>query len=180
MPKIYTKTGDTGQTGLLGGSRVSKDSARIEAIGSVDEANASIGKAISYCKDAELGGLLKSLQRDLFDSGAILADPKKEAGIEGARIAELEKTIDAYEGKLEPLTAFILPGGSALGASLHLARVVCRRAERRVVALSHSEQVHPSIIIYLNRLGDLLFVLARHANSKEGKKEEEWHKQPPT
>jgi len=177
MPKIYTRTGDRGETGLLGGSRVPKDSARIEAIGSVDEANASIGKAISYCKDTELGNLLKSLQRDLFELGAMVANPKKEEAVAGEKIAGLEKTIDSYEAKLEPLTAFILPGGSPLGASLHLARVVCRRAERRVVALSHSGQVDNSIIIYLNRLGDLLFVLARYANKSAGEKEEIWHKE---
>jgi cob(I)alamin adenosyltransferase len=176
MAKIYTRTGDGGETGLLGGVRIEKDAPRIEAIGSVDEVNASIGMARAYCKEPKVGAILGAIQSELFDIGAELASPHKPAAFHTDKAAELEQLIDRFDSELEELTQFILPDGSILGSSLHLARVVCRRAERRVIALSRKEKLNPAIKIYLNRLGDLLFVLARYANKKAGITEEVWKK----
>jgi len=180
--KIYTKTGDTGETGLLGGGRVRKDHGRVAAYGDVDETNAAIGVARSVEPQDFETALLESIQRDLFAIGGQLAapDPAKvakalsKAVIDDARVTVLERAIDAAEAGLPPLQSFVLPGGSAKAAALHLARTVCRRAERSVVALSHSDTIKPVIIQYLNRLSDLLFTLARRANAQAGQGDVAW------
>lgn len=179
--KIYTKTGDQGQTGLIGGTRVPKDHARVAAYGDIDELNAAIGLAKAHTRDARLSTLLGEIQRDLFALGAQLADPtakvgakKAKAAITAARIRRLEKAIDSREAALPPLTAFILPGGAPLGASLHLARTICRRAERAIVTLARGEAVDARVLAYVNRLADLLFVLARFENQRSGEPEDRW------
>jgi cob(I)alamin adenosyltransferase len=179
--KIYTKTGDGGQTGLLGGTRVGKDHIRVAAYGEVDETNALLGVVRARAEDDRLRRLLAEVQRDLFALGAQLADPtarvtarKAKAAVTEASVRRLERAIDAREKKLPALTAFILPGGSETGALLHLARTVCRRAERSVVGLSRSERVDPRLVVYLNRLSDLLFVLARSENHLRDEAEERW------
>jgi cob(I)alamin adenosyltransferase len=180
--KIYTKTGDAGDTGLFGGGRVPKDHPRVEAYGSVDELNASLGMARALEPLPRIDDLLLAIQRDLFSLGALLAtpDPDKvrdhleKASLGDARIAELERAIDDGEAELEPLRAFILPGGTVKAAALHLSRTVCRRAERDVLAMSRSEELPPIVIIYLNRLSDLLFVLARVAARRAGAAEITW------
>lgn len=173
MAKIYTRTGDAGQTSLLGGTPVRKDDLRIEAIGTVDEVNAALGLvrtelARGGTAPAEMDGLLAQLQHHLFDLGAELAEPhpdKRGANrIRDVHVAALEAEIDRYEAGLESLRSFILPGGSPAAAVLHLARCVCRRAERRLVHLAADEPVGGEILRYVNRLGDLLFVLARAVN----------------
>jgi cob(I)alamin adenosyltransferase len=178
--KIYTKTGDAGTTGLLGGARVPKDAQRVAAYGDVDEANAVIGSAAALAR-GPLAKLLAGIQRDLFAIGARLADPthavasrRAKAAVTPAQVRKLEKAIDVRERELPPLRAFVLPGGTPLGALLHQARTVVRRAERSTVALSHQADVEPGIIVYLNRLSDLLFVLARHANHRAGMVETKW------
>jgi cob(I)alamin adenosyltransferase len=178
--KIYTRTGDRGLTGLLGGARVPKDAPRVSAYGDVDEANAVIGLAAAHA-DRSLARLLAGIQKDLFAIGARLADPthklaarRPKAAVTAARVRRLERAIDARERELPALRAFVLPGGTPLAALLHQARTVVRRAERTVVALSHGAPVEPGILVYLNRLSDLLFVLARHANHRAGLVEEHW------
>ena len=178
--KIYTKTGDGGETGLVDGSRIRKDHARVAAYGDVDELNAGIGVARTHA-DEELSQLLDGVQRDLFAIGAQIADPraqvasrKEKAALAAGRIVDLERAIDAREAQMPPLTAFILPGGTPLAASLHVARTVCRRAERSILALGRTDPVDPLIVVYLNRLSDLLFVLARHANHVAGLPEPKW------
>jgi cob(I)alamin adenosyltransferase len=179
--KIYTRTGDGGETGLSGGARVGKDSLRVECYGEVDEVNGCIGVVRSLHEDESLDRLLAQVQKDLFAIGAQLADPqsrvvggKAKAAVTPAHVTRLEEAIDVRQARLPPLTAFILPGGSPAGAQLHLARTVCRRAERRVVALARHEEVDPLLIVYLNRLSDLLFVLARDANRTAGVAEDTW------
>jgi cob(I)alamin adenosyltransferase len=180
--KIYTKTGDQGETGLFGGPRVRKDSPRIRAYGGVDELNAVVGLARSANRDGGVADLLQAVQNDLFDIGAVLAtpDPDKLRGkgtFAGAReIERLEREIDRMESDLPALKTFVLPGGSELAARLHLARTVCRRAEREVVALMAAEPVGPEVLVYLNRLSDFLFVLARWANLKAGVADVPWSK----
>jgi cob(I)alamin adenosyltransferase len=169
LSSIYTKSGDAGDTGLGDGSRVPKDSPRIEAIGQVDELNATLGMLLATCTDAPDAAFLRSIQNDLFDVGGDLCFPLAENEIASLRITvaqteRLEHAIDRWNEPLDPLRSFILPGGSVAAAWLHLARTVCRRAERAVVALSRSEGVNTQAVIYLNRLSDLLFVLARVAN----------------
>jgi cob(I)alamin adenosyltransferase len=176
--KIYTKTGDDGSTGLLGG-RTRKDDPRVAAYGEVDELNAVVGLALVDVEDAALKTLLQGIQRDLFAVGAQLADvrgtaPSDKAAVPAARIEELERAIDAAEAGLPALRAFILPGGSRAGATLHVARTVCRRAERAVVALASQTNVDPLLVVYLNRLSDLLFVLARRENQRAGRPEDLW------
>jgi cob(I)alamin adenosyltransferase len=181
-PKIYTKTGDDGRTGLFGGGRVSKDDLRVEAYGDVDELNAVIGAARSVEMMPRIDEVIAPVQRDLFAIGALLATPHPEehkkqlekARIGDKRIAQLEQAIDDGEEELEPLKAFIMPGGTPKAAALHVARTVCRRAERAVVRLSKVEEVPPVVVIYLNRLSDLLFVLARVANKRAGAGEVTW------
>jgi cob(I)alamin adenosyltransferase len=177
--KIYTKTGDKGETGLFGGERVPKDALRIEAYGAVDELNSLIGVIRSLRPKKKIDVVLKTIQQDLFILGADLAAPNHSKFFSIPRItlsasSSLEKVIDAFEVSLAPLKAFILPGGTVVASHLHLARTVCRRAERSVVRLSHSENVADDVIVYLNRLSDLLFVLARYANRLEKKKEVQW------
>ena len=178
--KIYTKTGDGGETSLVDGSRVRKDHARVAAFGDVDELNAAIGVGATHGEGA-LTELLDGIQRDLFAIGAQVADPraqvasrKAKAALSPERIVDLERAIDARDAEMPPLTAFILPGGTALAASLHVARTVCRRAERSVLSLGAADAVDPLIVVYLNRLSDLLFVLARHANHVAGRPEPKW------
>ncbi|MFQ5594582.1 MAG: cob(I)yrinic acid a,c-diamide adenosyltransferase [Anaerolineae bacterium] len=181
--KIYTRSGDEGETSLFGGQRVSKTSQRVGAYGAVDELNAAIGLAESFVDDSGISGQLKQLQSRLFDIGADLATPQAGAlertrahvpRAQAAWVKDLEDEIDAAEGELDPLTGFILPGGTSGAAALHMARTVCRRAERHVVALSHQEDVNPSVLIFLNRLSDLLFVLARLVNQRAGQEEMPW------
>ena len=180
--KIYTRTGDEGDTGLFGGGRVSKDDPRVEAYGEVDELNAAIGMARSVEMMPRVDEVLAPVQRDLFAIGALLATPDHDkmreqltkARIDDERIAELERAIDAGEAELEPLRAFILPGGTPKAAALHVARTVCRRAERRVITLQRTVPLPQLAIIYLNRLSDLLFVLARVANKRAGAGEVTW------
>lgn len=180
MIKIYTKTGDKGQTSLFGGKKVSKASLRTEAIGSVDELNSVIGFAVTEIKNAKLKNELLKIQHDLFAIGSALASPNTKYKRQNtkyleSRITGLEILIDLLTEKLPELQNFILPGGGKAGASLHLTRSICRRAERRVVLLT-KEKVAPEIIIYLNRLSDLLFTMARFVNYQERKKEIIWIK----
>jgi cob(I)alamin adenosyltransferase len=175
--KIYTKTGDQGETGLFGGPRVSKDHARIEAFGTVDELNSHLGAIRTHAEAAEFDGELRRIQCELFDLGAELATPGSTAErITPAHVAWLEGRIDDREAGLEPLTCFILPTGTPLAAALHVARTVCRRAERRVVTLAAQlDTIIPANAIeYLNRLGDLLFVLARSANRRADVADDPW------
>lgn len=173
--KLYTKTGDDGTTGLYGGSRTRKDDARVEAYGSVDELNAAIGVARAFVDDAEVDKLLAGVQHALFDVGADLATPGDApqrshlALIDDADVAVLEAAIDRFDGELEPLRQFIVPGGHISSATIHQARAVARRAERAAVRLSHdASDVNATVIVYLNRLSDLLFVLARLLNAHHG------------
>ena len=168
--RVYTRTGDQGQTSLVGGARVSKASLRVDAYGDVDELNCVIGLSRARTGDQEIDDVLGLIQNDLFTLGADLASPSE---IEVPRIGErftknLEELADRFLAELEPLKEFILPGGAEAGAVLHLARTVARRAERRAVALSEVEELNPETIIYLNRLSDLLFILARVVNSRAG------------
>jgi len=182
--KIYTKTGDQGLTGVLGRHRLRKDDARIEAYGTVDELNAVLGVARSVGLDPSADALAARLQAELFDVGAALADPDPEGKfhdqIGDEHVASLEAAIDALVDEVEPMRHFILPGGSQPSAQLHLARTVCRRAERLVVHLAHQpgEHVPPTLIIYLNRLSDLLFVLARAVNHRAGVADVPWKPGP--
>ena len=180
--KIYTRTGDEGGTALFGGGRVGKDHPRVEAYGDVDELNSSLGMARCIESLPRVDEVLVPIQKDLFAIGALLATPDhdkmreqlEKARIDDSRIAELERAIDACEAELEPLRSFIIPGGSPKGAALHVARTVCRRAERRVVHLSHDITLPALVVIYLNRLSDLLFMLARVANKRAGAGEVTW------
>jgi len=182
--KIYTKTGDQGDTGLFGGGRVRKDHPRVEAYGDVDELNAWLGLVRSNGPGADVDALLAEIQRDLFALGAVLADPRhkiasrvEKAAIGTEDVTRLERAIDAFENGVPPLRRFILPGGGPAGAMLHLARTVCRRAERRMIAIGATAGADPAdatAIIYINRLSDLLFVLARAVNHRAGLAETEW------
>lgn len=180
--KIYTRTGDAGDTGLFGGGRVTKNHPRVEAYGDVDELNASIGFARAIEQMPRIDEVLVPIQRDLFAIGALLATPDREkmrqhlekARVDEERITELEHAIDEGDRELEPLKSFIVPGGSPKAAALHVARTVCRRAERRVVALGETEEIPGLVVIYLNRLSDLLFTLARVANRRGGTGEVTW------
>lgn len=178
--KIYTKTGDAGQTGLFGGGRVHKDDPRVEAYGDVDELNAAVGAARAGCEDAEIDGHLLRIQDELFCVGAELATPhgaKARSAIppvEAAWATALEEAIDRWDAVIPPLSGFILPGGSRLGAALHVARCACRRAERHVVALHRNAALDPVVLVYLNRLSDFLFAAARVANHRAGVAEPAW------
>jgi cob(I)alamin adenosyltransferase len=178
--KIYTKTGDTGETSLLGGARVPKDHVRVAAYGDVDETNAAIG-SVRVLAEAPLDRLLFGIQKDLFAIGARLADPTRQvvarrakAAVTAAHVRRLERAIDAREDELAPLRCFVLPGGTPTASLLHQARTVCRRAERSVVTLAREAHVDPTILVYLNRLSDLLFVLARFENHRAGVDEPRW------
>jgi cob(I)alamin adenosyltransferase len=178
--KIYTKTGDDGDTGLFDGTRVPKNDPRVAAYGDVDELNAWLGFVRASLTDDALGAKLEQIQRDLFALGARLADPSHKiasrvtkAAITASDIARLEEWIDLLESELPPLRRFILAGGSVGGAALHVARTVCRRAERSIVALG-PDAVEPDLLVYVNRLSDLLFVMGRAANRRSGAAETEW------
>ena len=178
--KIYTRTGDGGDTGLFDGTRVPKNDPRVAAYGDVDELNAWLGLVRTSLTNDRLGSMLEQIQRDLFALGARLADPSHKiagrvtkAAISPDDIARLEAWIDQLESELPPLRRFILAGGSPGGAALHVARTVCRRAERRIVALG-PDAVEPDVLVYINRLSDLLFVMGRSVNRQSGAPETEW------
>lgn len=180
--RIYTRTGDTGETGLFGGGRVAKDNVRVAAYGDADELNSALGVARATEPAEMFDPELEAIQRDLFSIGGQLATPDPEkvraalekAMLSSSRIQELESAIDAAEAELPPLRAFVLPAGTPKAAALHLARTVCRRAERSVVTLARSEEVPQLFLVYLNRLSDYLFTLARLANSRAGRGEVPW------
>ena len=178
--KIYTKQGDAGQTTLSDGRRVRKDDLRVETYGTVDELNSVLGLAMAECRDAALHAQLAELQHQLFDLGADLAMPADAANadkvrrIQATHVAALEQQIDAATAQLDPLKEFVLPGGCVLAAQLHVARTVCRRAERLLVTLMDHEPIAPIVLIYVNRLSDLLFTLARLANKLEGRSDITW------
>ena len=176
--KIYTRRGDEGQTDLFGGPRVGKDHPRVETYGAVDELNASIGLAAAATRQDDLRTMCQDIQSRLFDLGSQLATPdpkhREKSGlpsVEPAQVDALEKRVDELEGELEPLTRFILPGGTSAAAGFHVARTVCRRAERRVVSM---DDVRPEVLVYLNRLSDFLFVLARWVAKATGEREVMW------
>tara|TARA_B100001123_G_scaffold446228_1_gene599982 strand:+ start:2721 stop:3254 length:534 start_codon:yes stop_codon:yes gene_type:complete len=176
--KIYTRTGDTGETGLLDGRRVSKAAPRVDAYGEVDELNACLGLLLSTGLQPDLVEVLTRAQHQLFSLGAELADPggnlgQKKASVAPEEIAALEEAIDKLENELQPLRRFILPGGHPSAAAAHLARAVCRRAERRMTGLGNGE-VSAASLAYVNRLSDLLFVMARTLNVRQGVTEQEW------
>lgn len=180
--RIYTRTGDEGETALFGGGRVTKSHPRVEAYGDVDELNAVLGWAAAATRDDSTRDRLHILQADLFAVGAHLATPDDGAGrprpwippIPADRAADIERWIDEADAELPPLRAFILPGGSAGAAALHVARTVCRRAERRIVRLAHDEPVDPNILVLLNRMSDYLFTVARLENQRAGTADRVW------
>ena len=178
--KIYTRTGDKGDTGLFGGVRVPKNDARVEAYGTIDETNAAIGVALAACEVALVKRVLGEVQSDLFTLGAELSSASGQEARLGiqlltdADVLRLEHAIDEAEAPLPPLKNFVLPGGPPDVAALHLARTVARRAERRVLSLSQREPVRGTLLVYLNRLADLLFVLARRAGHENGATEVPW------
>jgi cob(I)alamin adenosyltransferase len=191
ITRVYTRTGDRGETGLVGGKRVPKDSPRLEAYGTIDELNSVLGVAGALNEErlaegeahAFLDRVLKEIQQQLFDLGAELATPPEASGRGGPRIGEsevkrIEELIDGCQKELGPLESFVLPGGGKIGAQLHHARTVCRRAEREIVRLSRSEPVGEGAIKYVNRLSDLLFVLARWIGAKTGAREVLWRPGP--
>jgi len=170
LNRIYTRTGDDGTTGLVDGSRVAKDEARMVAIGEVDELNSAVGLAVIAC-DSDEAALLRTIQNDLFDLGADLATPGEDFAPSGMvlrivpqQVERLERAIDRLNESLAPLTSFILPGGTEAAARVHLARAIARRAERALISASREVPVNPTALVYLNRLSDLLFVLARALN----------------
>jgi cob(I)alamin adenosyltransferase len=184
--KIYTKTGDRGETGLFGGQRVQKDHVRVDAYGEVDELNSTIGLVVAHLAsdgDTQQVQQLRSVQTELFTIGANLATPAPEDGgrpnsyippLQAERIREMEGWIDAADAELPPLKTFVLPGGTEAAARLHLARTVCRRAERRVTALAREAHLDDNVIVYLNRLSDYLFTAARLANHRAGVEDIPW------
>jgi len=179
MVKIYTKTGDDGTTSLFDGSRVLKNNHRVDTYGDIDETNALLGVAAAALQDSEIRDLLLSIQRDLFALGAQLANPKhkkqkSKADFDESKIVVLEKAIDKAESEIDPIKNFILHGGSPAAAYLDLARTVCRRAERKMVELNQSEPIDSALIVYVNRLSDLLFMLARLVNKRLAIKDIEW------
>lgn len=178
LTRIYTRGGDLGETSLGDGSRVAKDDVRVEAYGAVDELNALIGLVLAAEPDDGTGSSLERIQNELFDLGADLAVPLDADGerlrIDERQVARLEEECDAANARLEPLRSFVLPGGTERSARLHLARVTCRRAERRAVSLAAVADVNPAALAYLNRLSDLLFILARAENHDSGRDEPLW------
>jgi cob(I)alamin adenosyltransferase len=179
--KVYTRRGDSGETDLFGGERVPKDHRRVEAYGAVDELNAAVGAAAAHSPHEDLRELARRVQSALFDLGAHLATPdaarRTGAGVvdpDDEAVSELERSIDALEEELEPLKRFVLPGGTPAAAAFHVARTVCRRAERRVVELHRGDPLLPAALRYVNRLSDLLFVLARIENRRAGVVDVEW------
>lgn len=183
--KIYTRTGDAGSTHVVGGRSLAKDDARIEAYGTVDELNSVLGVALQAIIDADLRAVIEPIQLELFDLGAELATPgfvrqpgTPQAAVDEQQISRMEKQIDWAFGQCPELKYFVVPGGSAAAAQLHVARTVCRRAERRVVTLARAEPIRPEPVKYLNRLSDLLFALARLANVRAGVQDIPW--KPPS
>jgi len=181
MVKIYTKKGDDGSTGLHDGTRVTKDHIRVDAYGDVDELSAALGVARAFAEDKEIGATLLEIQKDLLALGAQLADPKFETRkvkpktiVTEAKIEAFERMMDRYDAELPPLKGFILRCGTKGAAFLHLACTICRRAERRIVPLSRQVPVPPIVIQYMNRLSDLLFVLARVENKRGGEEQIDW------
>lgn len=178
--KIYTRTGDDGTTGLFGGPRVPKNDNRIAAYGSIDELNSLLGLARSFKLPAELDAAVQRIQHELFGVGAELATPEPEAHstdfVGEHQVRRLELEIDRFEMQIDPLTNFILPGGGQAGATLHVARCVCRRAEREMVTLGQSSPLRATLLQYVNRLSDLLFVLARATNAAAQQPEQTWEK----
>jgi len=182
--KIYTRTGDDGHTALFGGGRVPKDDARVSAYGTVDELNAVLGWSLTQVTDETTRARMESIQHDLFALGADLATPPPKKGrtkpltppVPTHRVDEMERWIDEADDELPPLRAFVLPGGTEGAAALHMARTVCRRAERDVVRLAAAEEVDAGVLVYLNRLSDLLFTLARLENHRGGQGDVEWVK----
>lgn len=177
MTKIYTKTGDDGSTGLIGGKRIPKSSQRIIAYGAIDELNSSIGIVLSSNLDDDIHDLLEKIQNDLFVTGADLANPDMK--ITSNRITEnmvkfLETSIDNFQDELSPITYFILPGGEPAAAQVHLARAITRRAETHIIQLSESEEINKTCQVYMNRLSDLLFVIARVINKRKMIKDVAW------
>ncbi len=179
--KIYTKTGDQGQTGLLGGDRVSKDSLRIHAIGEIDELNAYVGVCCLVVEDDTLKSMLIRVQNHLFDIGSELACPPNGkfdfTSVSASQISQLERELDEMEAELPPLKQFILPGGSVPSAHLHLLRTICRRAERAILALHSINPVRSELIIYVNRLSDWIFCISRLVNHRLGVEEQKWSKE---
>jgi cob(I)alamin adenosyltransferase len=173
LSKIYTRTGDRGTTSIGNGRRVDKDHAQVEASGSIDELNSVIGLLACEALPADVASPLAEIQQDLFDLGGDLCVPERGA-IDNARVGELEQILDRFNADLAPLDEFILPGGSRAAALCHVARTVCRRAERRLVTLRRSEPVADAALTYLNRLSDLLFVLARALNRHAGNADVQW------
>ena len=175
-PRIYTRSGDDGSTGLGDGTRVPKDAARVGATGDVDELNAAVGAGQSFCKDAAVRERLAGVQADLLALGAQLALAKLKAKtrLQEARLKEFEGWMDVWMKELPPMKGFILPAGSEAASLLHLARAVCRRAERSVIALGRAEEVPPMAVRYLNRLSDVLFMMARVENKSSGEPQVDW------
>jgi cob(I)alamin adenosyltransferase len=167
LTKIYTRTGDDGTTGLGDGSRTEKDSLRVEAIGTVDELNSHIGLLLAHELPQDIKDLLSGIQHDLFDLGGEICIPGRE-DLTPKNVIHLETALDHYNAKLSPLKEFILPGGSMSASSCHIIRTVCRRAERRLISLKRHEVVSEQAVRYLNRLSDLMFVLARYMNLSKG------------
>ena len=181
--RIYTKTGDKGKTSLFGGKRVSKDNLRIEAYGTLDEFNASLGAAESFIKDKKIRRVIRNIQNELFNIGAELANPQNITHntrvifhLDKSKAEELETIIDQYDKKLPILNTFILPSGTSGAAFIQLSRSIVRRAERRLISLSKKEKVNPNILMYTNRLSDLLFVISRYINHKTKISEKTWKK----
>jgi cob(I)alamin adenosyltransferase len=183
MPRMYTRTGDSGETGLFSGERVSKDSLRVEAYGTVDELSCWIGYARSLIEGDEIDAILERIQQDLFLVGAELATRQKRSGLQKAKVTQamvehLEEEIDKLDAELPPLSTFIVPNGTRAAAALHVARTIARRAERRTVALTKNEKLNPALVPYLNRSSSLLFVLARVVNKRAGIEEKKWASRP--
>lgn len=183
--KLYTRSGDRGETGLFGGRRVPKDHPRVAAYGAIDELNAVLGVAASFIRQRRVVDTLHAIQNELFNIGAELSSDqpvrrgRRQAGVfrlDPAKSRWLEALIDEYDARVPPLRTFVLPSGATAASLLQLARAVCRRAERAVVALARTERVNPAILTYLNRLGDLLFVLARYLNKAARRRELLWRK----
>ncbi len=191
--KIYTRTGDSGETGLLGGKRISKDSLEICALGSLDELNAIIGVSISFCKFKDIIGILTTVQNDLFNvgseiavggparhdaqgvaGGGVIKNPRYKFKLGKSKVTDLEKQIDKVSNRIDELRNFILPGGPTLTSLIHFSRAIARRTEREIVALSKIQKINPNVLMYINRLSDLLFVLARLVNKLENVPDTKW------
>lgn len=181
--RLYTKTGDKGETSLFGGKRIKKDDRRIEVYGTIDELNAALGAANSFIKTKKSKQIVSTIQNELFNIGAELANPQKISRdtkdlfvLNESKVIELENIIDQYDKNLPPLKSFIIPGGTSGASLIHLSRSIVRRAERTLITLSKKDRINPNILAYLNRLSDLLFVMARHLNHEARIKDSLWKK----